>query len=345
MENVELVLAEDSHLGRAGARVTLALTPTDTFEPSELPNFLAGHRAPGFRADEASPPILVDKDEGKFRIFDKENVFRLVDVERSLNAAVPEVDPKSAVSSYKVKDRFLGSFINDVVDQQSVFNVRQAAMKRIQHAIQLAREVDVWTLLTTSGSWDSSVVTDLGAGYQWNGGASSNPLYDLQKMCEDSSQTITGFFMNQAVANLLLRHSSVRDHMRQMLGDASVADAIGRVNYASAQMVDFVIPGLPPIHVANAKYMSNESTGALSTIIADAVIGLVQPPGVPTDGEDIATTYTFRRRGGQGVGYETREYRVEGRGPKGGTMVVVSMADVPKMTGTTCGGLLLDVIQ
>ena len=73
---------------------------------------------------------------------------------------------------------------------------------------------------------------------------------------------------------------------------------------------------------------------------------LTTPPGgIPLDGEEIATTYTFRRRGVAGVGFETREFRVENRGPKGGVMVVASMADIAIMTGDNVGGRIADVLQ
>jgi hypothetical protein len=68
------------------------------------------------------------------------------------------------------------------------------------------------------------------------------------------------------------------------------------------------------------------------------------PPGVPVDGEEIATTHTFRRRGASSVGFETREFRVEGRG-NGGTMVVANMADIAVVTGNNCGGLIVGAHQ
>ena len=84
---------------------------------------------------------------------------------------------------------------------------------------------------------------------------------------------------------------------------------------------------------------------ALDYVLGDFIVCLCAPPGVPTDGEEVATTYTMRRRGLAGVGYETREFRIENRGPKGGTMVVAAVADIALMTGGNCGGLIIDAYQ
>jgi hypothetical protein len=349
-EKITLKLAENSHLGRAGEVVTLSLTPTDVAISTELPTYLAGYKPAGYRANEVSKVILSDTDFGQFRSFSSDDTFRRVDVKGSIESNIPEVDPKTSLTPYKVVDRFIGSFINDITAQNagasnSKYVPRQAAMRRCQRAVSLDREMDVWTLLQTAGSWASGNVVTLAAGSQWNGGVNADPIYDIQTMMEGSVQQITDLWMNQQAANAMLRSPSVRDQMRQMLGDASVADAITRVNFATGgPAIDFMIPGLPPIHVVAGK-VKNETTGNLDWILGPHVIGTAGPASEPDDGEEIATTYTFRRRGNAGVGYETREFRIENRGPKGGTMVVVSMADIAIMTGTTVGGLLRNVIQ
>jgi len=53
MERMEIVLAEDSALGKAGQKVTLALSPTDVHVAEEMSTYLAGYSVPSYRADEA----------------------------------------------------------------------------------------------------------------------------------------------------------------------------------------------------------------------------------------------------------------------------------------------------
>jgi hypothetical protein len=329
-------------VGREGQRVSLELIPSDVRTPTEMPGYLAGYKPPGYRADEASPPILVDHDEDKFRTFSSDDSFRRVVVKGSLTGAVPEVDPKSSLDSYKVVDRYVGSFVPKITEMQSNYNVRMAALRRARRALELDREIDVWTLFATTGSWAAGNVLALGATYNWNGGTASDPVKDIQTAVEASAQQVTDIWINQKVANAFIRHDKVRDHMRQFLGDSAAPGALAQVAQASISLVDFAIPGLPPIHVVPGKKL-NETTSALDFILGDVVVLTGKPPGTPTDGEEIATSYTFRRRGPSGTGMEAREFFVDGRGPNGGTMIVCAMADVVKMTGTNVGGLITNV--
>ena len=107
-------------------------------------------------------------------------------------------------------------------------------------------------------------------------------------------------------------------------------------HYHAAQDVETKI-GM--IHIVQGQSLS--SAGVLGAILGSSfVVATHSPPGIPEDGEEIATTYSFRRRGPSGVGFETREFFIENRGPLGGTMVVTSMADIAKMTSTIVGGLI-----
>lgn len=346
-EKMQIKLAADAPgIGRAGQLVTLSLTPDDVHEEEELSTYLAGYSPTGFRADEASKIILVDHDKDKFRNFNSDDAFRRVDVKGSIEGAIPEVDPIPEINSYQVVDRFIGAFVNEITETNAtkLFRPRQQAMKRVRWAVQLDREIDTWDLLQTAANWAAANTVTLGAGFEWNGGASGDPILDLQTRIEASAQLVTDIWMNQKVANSMLRHPLVRDHMRQMLGDNAVNSAIGNVANAQARSVDFQIPGLPPVHVVAGK-VKNETTSALDFILSDHVVLTTSPPGVPTDGMEIATSYTFRRRGMAGTGFETREFRIENRGPKGGTMIVASMADIAVMTGNNVGGLIRDANQ
>ena len=336
----------DAAGNRTGAPMKLSLGISDVVVSEELSTYLGGYRPTGFRADEASPVILVDRDKDLYRDFSSDDAFRAVDVKGSIEGAIPEVDPISSTTEYKVVDRFLGSFVNDIVEQNAtkLLRPRQQALKRIRWAIQLDREIDTWNLLQTGANWAAAATVTLAGGAEWNGGASSDPILDLQTRIEASAQGVTDIWMNDIVANAMLRHPSVRDHMRQFLGDSSPESTMANVANAADSAVDFRIPGLPPIHVVSGR-VKNEATAALDRVLGNHVVLTTKPPGTPTDGMDIATTYTFRRRGTAGVGFDTREVRVDLRGPQGGTMIVVSMADIAVMTGSNVGGLIRDAVQ
>ena len=346
--SVRLADAETARLlgGVAGALISLALTPSDVAVAEEIDTYLAGFAPFEFRADEASPIVLVDRDTDKFRNFSNANAFKMVNVEVSRQGALGEVDPETELSKYTVIERALGAFVPAVTEANAtkLFEPRAAAARRIKWALDLDRESRVWTLLTTSGSWATANKTTLGGTANWNGGSTSDPILDIQTRIEASAQIVTDIWMNPQVAHAFLRHDKVRDHMRQMLGDA--APAPGAVGASGAvSRVDFQIPGLPPIHVVPAKKL-NESTSALDYILNDSCILTSRPPGgMPTSGQEIATSHTFRRRGPSGVGFTSREYFVDERGLDGGRMLVAGHAEDVKMIASTVGGAIFDIIQ
>jgi hypothetical protein len=332
---------------KPGHPIQLSLGVGDVHVDEELSTYLAGYHPTGFRADEASKVVLVDHDSDIFRTFDEDDAFLPVEVKGAIEAAIPEVDPVSATRTYKVIDRFIGSFVNDIVDRNAtkLFRPRQQAMKRVKWALQLDRELDVWPkLLQLAASWNAAQTVTLGAGFEWNGGASSDPILDIQTRKEASVQQVTDVWFNERNANAFLRHPLVRDHMKMMIGDNAANAAIGNVANAQQMDVDFTIPGLANFHVVAGKFKATK-TAAPDYILGNHTILTTSPPGVPTDGEEIASTYTFRRRGRNGIGFETREFRIENRGPQGGTMVVASNADIAVMTGNNVGGLIRDTVQ
>lgn len=345
-----VVLAESSQLGAAGQRVNLELLPGDVHDPTEIPTYLTGYKNWDHRADEMSPVVLVDNDEDKFRSFSQDDAFEPVHVKGALTGPIPEVDPRSTLDTYKVVDRYVGSFISSVTEQQTGNNYRprMAAARRCMNAINLDRELDVLGptgLLTTLANWNGDQATTLGAGFEWNGGATADPIGDILALVASSAQPVSEIWMNQSVANAFITNDGVRDHMRQLLGDGA-AGSVSRsleTGQTTSRAVDFIIPGIPPIKVSSVKFKN--ASGNLVFAMPDVVIGTTVPTSVPSDGEEIATSYTFRRRGPASVGTEAREFRVEGRGPNGGTMVVVAVADIAKFTANNAGGIIAAVIQ
>lgn len=345
MENMEITLAGDSQFGKAGQRVTLALQPQDVHDPTELSTYLAGYKPFGFRADEVSVPVMVDNDSDKFRTFSSDNAFKKVDVKGSTQSAVNEVDPKSSLDTYKVVERFIGSFIPAQTEMQTGNNYRPrfSALRRCSNAISLDREIDVFNLINTAGNW--ATAQNNAAADAWTELVTGFPLTDLQDAIVASAQPVTGIWMCQEAAFAFFRHPQVIDSMRQSLGDGPATGIINGVLDAQTSDSDVRIPGLPPIHISAAKVL-NEGTGNLDYVFNRTVCNLItQTPGVPADGEDVATTWTFRRRGDAGNGFDVREFFVDGRGPKGGTMVVASMADIAKFTANNAGGIITGILD
>lgn len=341
--------AENNALWHNGRKLELGLTTADVHDPTEMPSYLAGYSNEEFRHSEICQIILVDKDEDKYRTFSSSAAFKPVKVKTTDDAYPSEIKVESSLTNYKVQPRRLAAFISDTVAQQVTnpgYDVRYVHMERAARAINMDLEIDVLGpsgLLTTSTAWTSGYYVALGAGFNWNGGVNSNPITDLRGRIVKSAQRITRFFFNQRVAGYFLDNPAVRDYTRFKMGDAAL-DAMVKAVFdtdASDGTLDFTIAGLGKFSVCCAK--AEDTTGAIDYIMPDVVVGVTQPPGVPTNGERIATSYNFRRRGPAGNGFNTKEVRIEQRGV-GGTLLIAEEASIPTMTGPIVGGLITGVV-
>lgn len=337
---VQLAADEPTLGAKAGDRIKLALAPADVTVQEELDTFLAGFRPFGFCSDLVAPPSsgLVEKDTDQFRTFSSNNAFKQVEVETSLQAKVKEVDPETTLATYQVVERALGSFIPAVTQAQAapLYDPQVAASRRIGWALALDREIRVWDLLTTAANWDANNVETIVGGQEWD--AAGDPITDLQQRVEASNQPITDIWMSPLSSHAFIKNTNVRDHIRQFVGDGTPGANTDEGAFAQ-DIITYVIPGLPPIHVCPAKKL-NETTGNLDYVLSDDVVLTKGMGGLPTSGEDIVTIQTFRREGPNGTGVESREFFVEDRGMSGGTMLVQGHAEDVKFISNTCGGLI-----
>jgi hypothetical protein len=335
--------------GKAGETVLMTLSPSDVTISEEMDTFMVGYSPPGYRADEACPIMHVGKDTAQYRIFGLNNAFKQVNVLSSIQADIPEVDPESTLDTYLVQERALGGFIPAVTQENAdegmgLYDPRMAVGRRISWALALDREVRVWTMLTTSGSWNANNRATIAAGAEWNDPVNGDPMLDLFDRISASAQPITGTFINPDVAFAVIRSESVRSHLRTVRGDAPLENQIAQAA-AAQQNMDFSIPGLPPFHVVGAKVL-NETTGNLDFILNDTVVMVSNPPGgEPITGETIMTCKTFRRRGPSGTGFTTREFPLDRRGLHGGVFMASGHAEQVKMVANNVGGAIFDVLQ
>jgi hypothetical protein len=346
-EQVQVMLAHNvPGLGRTGQVVNLALTPADVSTPEEITTFVGGYSNAEYRADQASPIVPVDAEKGYYRTFNSTDMFKLAAVKGD-GGKTNEIDPDSDVDEYKVLFRKVGSFIDRRL-AKGKYDAELAATKLCLNVIGLSREHDVFrTLRGTNTNWDSSVRTAITGDDVWKDsggdpGSTSNPIRDIQDAIEKSALSVNGLFMNPKVSHAFLRHSEVKDHMRQFLGDNSPAAATAKAAMTHAESTDYQIPGLPPIHVCAAKYVNDSD--ALEYVCPNCVILTHTPATIPDDGSDIASSYTFRFDGPGGTGFYVRKYEVPARGPYGGEMVVVTVADVEKMISNISGGIITGII-
>lgn len=347
MERVTMKLAETSHLGREGQVVELSLTPADVRIPEELPTYIAGYKPFPTRADEISKPFGVEVEFGKLRNFTLLNTFQRVNVKTSAEGAVKEVDVASEFVDYKTVLRAAGSYVSDHMAAQAsgrAVGQKRAAAKKCLRPMAIDRELDVAALMQTNTNWATSARVVLGAGFQWNGGASSDPIADMMTRIEASSQEVTKIWMNRVVANAMLRNPKVSTWVTGLIGNNAIDQSIHDLNKAKPGVAhDIQLPGLPPIGILQARSV-DPADGLLKSIFTNSVFMTCNEESDSMDEETIATTKTPRLNGPYGQ-MMVREYRVEGRGAAGGTMIVVAQQDIAIMTSNSAGGLIEGVIQ
>lgn len=318
--------------------VLMDLGTGDVHQSAPLPNYAAGYRNNPPVADMYAPPLLVPKPADKFYTFDKNDAFQYaVPLQGTPAGQVPEISARLSNSSFTTLERALGGFTATQIEAaaDAPLRIRQATAKRIMNAHVMWRESLVATLATTSGTWDTSVYTSLAAAAKWNGGASSNPITDLQGMLRASWGDITAFIMAEPTWHAFLNNPNVQKYVTYKDGVKGIPDL-------SQVMQQF---GLPPFYVSRMKYIN--TSGTLSYIWGTSVVGVRQPDQMPPSSQDdVASAYTFRwdavnvADGVSSGGFIVREYFVQDRGSMGGFKTVILLHDAEKQTSTYVGGLL-----
>jgi len=329
--------------GFGGERlVAMDLGTSDVHQAAPLSNYAAGYQLSDGVADIACPVLVVGKDTDKYYTWDKENAFKRVQPTSGANGgAVPEVNPTLSNTSYQTVPYALGAFLptETIANADSPLRPEMAAVKRVMNALRLEREIRVATLLTTSGNWDSSLYTNLGATAKWNGGSTSDPIKDLHTIIESSYMPVTGIVWSERVEHDFVRNAQVQKYLYAKDGPAPTPSGMELSS----------IFKLPPIHTAKMKYIASS---ALTYVWGNSVVLLHQPPSIPPqDQEDVATALTFRWNGGQTSdgsmvsGWLVRKFFMQDRGGRGGQKLVVVHNDVEKMTSAYVGGLIAGAHQ
>lgn len=336
---------------QGGQLVTMDLGQADVHVDRTLASYAAGFKLQQGVADVGSPPIIVPNASDKFWTWDKDDTFQLVqDMSSSAGGAVKEVSMRLSNASFQTKQFALQAFVPTEVqaNADAPLNPVMAAMRRIMNAMMLGREYRVASLLRTTANHAN--VTTLTSTTKWNGGSGSNPVQDLFTLIESSLEPITDIIMSEQVAHDFAQNAAVQKYLayKQSVPGLPRVSSDGS---GSGGMDSFCsILGLPPIHIAAMKYKATATT--YPYIWGGDVVLLHKPPsGVPSDGQDISASYTFRWSGGQvgdstvQGGFIVRSFFNPYRGPRGGQQVIVTLNDAEVSTATTVSGLIVGAHQ
>lgn len=335
-------------LGAGGGLTSRAIRldaagPDDAHTIEELPTYLAGYRQAQYVADEIAPTWKVPNINGKYRTMDANNVFKRVNVTAGFEDPVPEIGVTSSLVEFRVTVRFCGAFVSGLAEANATaYSPMQQSAKRAANALMLDREMRVFELAQTLGTWNANNRVTLGGTGHWSTGSASAPIDDLRARVREKSFALGthDIWMNWNGVDALLAHAQVRDYLRFYRGDSGLTELIAKTaEIGRNDGFSFMLPQIGMVRVAPARVL-NETSSNVEYILQNDVIIVWGDKSVPTDGETLHTFKTPIFRGVAGVGYETRRFFVPNRGPVGGEMVVVAAAEVVLCTGPQIGGLV-----
>ena len=325
------------------------LAPTDVHLPSNLPGYAAGYQLADGVADAVCPVVMVPKEEDKFWTWNSASSFnRALPIVSQQGGQVTEVQPAGGFTPFTTTRYALGAFVPTelTANQDAPIDVNQKVTKRVLEALRLERELRVMNLATTSTNFASANVRTLASTFQWNGGASSQPIVDMQAIAHASAMDISTWVMSTTVYD----YWSVNPNVQKFIAYKQGVQAVPNPD------VNTVLR-LAPIRIAGMKYNVLGSLQYVwpSAASASAAVAFRVPPRMPVSTQDdIATMFTGRWSGGaatvQGAtpvagGFMIRRWFREDRGPLGGQMVVLTHADAEVFTSSLVGGIIVNPIQ
>lgn len=352
-ENPQIIWTFDLHNNTrtmtdpaTGRLVTMDLGVADVHIDSALANYAAGYQSAdkGMIADDVCPILPVEKNSNKFYTWDKNDVFQEVtSLEVAPGGAMAEISPRLSSSNYNCVSYGVQSFVASEVqaNADSALNPERQAVVRCMTAIRLARERRVANLLTSSANWSGGTVTAIAAGAKWNGGASSDPVRDINTAIEASFVDVNALVMSERTYHDFMQNAQVQKYITYKDGTAPIP---GADNMSS-------LLRLPPIIVGSRKSLTTAS--AIGYLWGDNVALLHVDGGIPSGGATISTARTFRWNGANGGandgtmqgGFLVRSYFDPKRGPRGGKVVAIVHNDTEVMTSTVAGALLTGAHQ
>jgi hypothetical protein len=332
--------------------VLMDLSVTDVHQPSTMSNFAGGFRLAEGVADLVSPVIPVVKQSDYYAIWNSANAFQRVAAVQGAPGAMPNlINPGLAFTEYKAPEYAIGGILPTEIEANADAPLRpfEALSDMILDKLRLEREFRVQTLLTTSGNWNSNNVLALGSGQQWDAGATSDPISNMQYIEEHSFAPISRWVFGTPAYHAFVRNPAVRAYYFAKSGDDTVLPEPRKIS----QIFD-----LAPIVVDDMKY-SPTSTSAATYVwpsaagSSSAVVALHEPKTMPpTDGRDVMTSCTFRWSGGMAPdgrlivgGFLLRSWFKPGGGGRGARIVVLVHNDDEVMPSNIIGGVITGVIQ
>ena len=163
--------------------VPCALDYNDVTQQVILDQAAAEVPSVGFYAEDLAPSTFVDVDKGRFPVDDYAESIEIVDDAIGTHGNVQRIQRNHTFVDFATRPRALEVRVNRAVASLAPQLVSVANETRALSArMTLNHEVRVGALVGTATSFHATCRRVLGAGQNWNGGASANPIADMQAM-------------------------------------------------------------------------------------------------------------------------------------------------------------------
>lgn len=334
----------------SGRLVTLDLGQSDVHIDTALANVAFGFKLPVGIADEIAPVVPVSKASDRYFKWDKDDVFQQAEtLEVTPAGTIQELSPRLSSSPFSTRAFALQAFVPTELEANAdgPLRPRMAATNRLMNALMVGREVRVAAALRTAASYGAAFKSTILAAAKWNGGASSNPVQDLYTRIEATLQPVTDIVMSERTWHDFVQNTAVQKYTVSK----TVTPGVNPIaNNGQASELAALL-GLPRIHIGAMK-AKGASTGTYDYIWGDDVVLVHRPNVLPSDGQEIATMYTFRWTGAGNAddgtsqgGFFVRSFFDPKRGPRGGTVIVVGHNDVEVLISDVVSGLIISAHQ
>lgn len=336
-------------IDRNGQVHNMSLGQGDVHIERALANYASGFSNAQGCADIAMPPVLVANASDRYWEWDKDDAFQAVDgTVVSPGANVREVSARLSSNRFQTKQYALGAFVPTEVtaNADAPLQIILQDMRRVMAALHVNREIRVADIMLNSANYSGNRLITLGAGAKWNGGASSDPIANIQQIMEAMLMPASGMIMDLTTWNWFTRNPAVQKFTTFKTAAPPIPGADQRDMFAS-------LLNIPKPHVCQMRRKNMAVADSYPFVWANDVVVYHRPDGggLPLDGRDVATGYTFRWTGGtvEGAtvegGWMIRSFFNPYRGARGGTQIIVTHNDAEQFISGFVGGLIKGAIQ
>lgn len=212
-----------------------------------------------------APVQLVDESSGKQYISSRTSDRAEVDDTLGERSRANKIPSGLSSVNYDVKPYGLESDVNEqLAGEHPLLESVKNETLRVGNAVHLQQELRVMIgKIFTSGTYNASNVTALGSGFQWNGGASANPIRNMNTaiaaMNAPATHAIMSLLVMQAIAE--------NDDLRAILG----ANREGMFTADDLAM----FWGIEEAIVNNGMYAAVATPTAMSRILSSTDLAIV----------------------------------------------------------------------